>query len=282
MAAVTRLEGDAPTSRMLSALKDNGAVVLHNLIDTATIHRIANEVDPYLHAADPAMTHVNGVLQEFFAGVRNVTGLAGKSPTFVDEVLLHPSLLGVADGLLGENSASVALNVAHLMAREPGAERQWVHRDQEVWSYLPESFPDVEVSIVLALGDFSKENGATAVVPGSHRWDLGRRPEEDEIAYAEMPAGSAVLYLGSTLHAGGANTTSSRRVGVHMSYVAGWLRTEENNCLATPPSVACRLPRRAQELLGYGMHDATSVGGGFLGCVDLQDPVDLLAVGKLG
>ncbi|MFT5204041.1 MAG: ectoine hydroxylase-related dioxygenase (phytanoyl-CoA dioxygenase family) [Candidatus Aldehydirespiratoraceae bacterium] len=281
MTSLPTFKSGAPIADVLSALDETGGVILRDLIEHSSVTQIVAEVRPHLESADPEMPHVNDILQEFFAGVRSVTGLTGKSATFVDDVLLHPSLLGVADAIIGPNSASIALNVAHLVAREPGAQRQWIHRDQEVWSFLPQPHPEVEVSVIVALSDFTVANGATALVPGSHRWDKDRRPEEHEVTYAEMPAGSALLYLGSTLHAGGRNSTNETRPGVHMSYVAGWLRTEENNCLATPPSVAAKLPRRAQELLGYAMHDAASVGGGYLGCVDLQDPVDLLVAGAL-
>lgn len=113
-------------------------------------------------------------------------------------------------------------------------------------------------------------------VPGSHRWDPGRQPEEHEVTYAEMPAGSAVLYLGSTIHADGTNNSNRPRPGIHLSYVAGWLRPEENNTLATPPDIARNLSRRAQELIGYDIHDTTQLGGGYLGCVDLRRPTDVL------
>jgi ectoine hydroxylase-related dioxygenase (phytanoyl-CoA dioxygenase family) len=107
-------------------------------------------------------------------------------------------------------------------------------------------------------------------------------PEPDQVAYAEMPAGSAVVYLGSAIHAGGRNSTGDGwRRGMHMSFVVGWLRTEDNNYLSTPPDVARTLPRRSQELLGYAAHDAIAFGGGYLGTVDLLDPVDLLAKGRL-
>ena len=97
-----------------------------------------------------------------------------------------------------------------------------------------------------------------------------------------MPAGAGVLYLGSTLHRGGANTSrKSWRRGMHLSYVLGWLRTEENHYLATPPEIARTLPRQAQELLGYAAHDALTRGGGYLGALDLRDPADLLATGEL-
>jgi ectoine hydroxylase-related dioxygenase (phytanoyl-CoA dioxygenase family) len=134
----------------------------------------------------------------------------------------------------------------------------------------------------LVLVYFCAVFGATVVAPGSHRWERERHPTPEELACAEMPAGSAVVYLGSTIHAGGRNATADRwRRGMHMSFVVGWLRTEDNNYLSTPPDVARTLPRRSQELLGYAAHDAIAAGGGYLGTVDLLDPVDLLAEGKL-
>ena len=75
-----------------------------------------------------------------------------------------------------------------------------------------------------------------------------------------MRAGSAVIYLGSTIHAGGANVTADeRRRGMHVSYCVGWLRTEENQYLSAPPDVVRTMPRQSQELLGYAAHDALAV-----------------------
>jgi len=125
-------------------------------------------------------------------------------------------------------------------------------------------------------------SGATCVAPGSHLWDPARYPAQGEIAQAVMPAGSIVIYLGSTIHGGGANTTDDEwRRGVHLSYTLGWLRTEENNYLAVPPSVARELPRLCQEILGYSVHDAIDMAGGYLGALHLRDPVELLASGEL-
>ncbi|HZQ58053.1 MAG TPA: phytanoyl-CoA dioxygenase family protein, partial [Acidimicrobiales bacterium] len=101
------------------------------------------------------------------------------------------------------------------------------------------------------------------------------------VEYAEMPAGSAVIYSGGTIHGGGANTTGTQRRGAHLSYCLGWLRTEENNYLAVPPAVAATLPRRAQEVIGYAIHNSMPRGGGYLGMYRLQDPVELLARGEL-
>jgi ectoine hydroxylase-related dioxygenase (phytanoyl-CoA dioxygenase family) len=178
--------------------------------------------------------------------------------------------------------AAYQLNLAHVLDRGPGAERQIPHRDELVWFHFPQPHPEIQLASVVALVDFTADNGATVVVPGSHRWEPDRVPTEDEFVAAEMPAGSAVVYLGSTIHAGGANvTTDQRRRGMHVSYCLGWLRTEESQLLAVPLDVARTLPRRAQELLAYGAHDAILDGGGYLGTLALQDPVRLIEAGEL-
>jgi ectoine hydroxylase-related dioxygenase (phytanoyl-CoA dioxygenase family) len=208
--------------------------------------------------------------------------VATRSRVFAEEVLCHPFYAGLCDAILGPNCSRYQLNVAQVMDRGPGAEQQLLHRDEDVWVHLPRPHPEVELASVIALVDFTAELGATVVAPGSHRWERGRQPAPEELACAEMPAGSAVVYLGSTIHAGGLNATADRwRRGMHMSFVVGWLRTEDNNYLSTPPEIARTLPRRSQELLGYAAHDAIEAGGGYLGTVDLLDPIDLLAQGKL-
>ena len=107
-------------------------------------------------------------------------------------------------------------------------------------------------------------------------------PTDNELVAAAMPAGSAVIYLGSTLHGGGANVTSDVfRRGMQVSYCLGWLRTEENQYLSAPLDLVRDLPREAQELLGYAAHDAIGIGGGYLGTIDVQNPVELIASGEL-
>ena len=73
------------------------------------------------------------------------------------------------------------------------------------------------MSTIWAVTDFTKENGATQIVPGSHLWEKDRIPNEDEIAYAEMEAGSVLLYTGTVLHGGGENTSKNDiRTGVFL------------------------------------------------------------------
>jgi len=276
-AKLQTIDASAGSDAVVEILHADGGVIVENLMSPATIDAVNREVEEYVAAADPDMVHMNPGLQMFFAGVRNVTGLAGKSRTFATEVMVHPLLLGACDAILAPSCARYQLNLAHLIERMPGAGEQFLHTDELVWNLVPRPHPELQLASVIALVDFTAENGATRVAPGSHQWDRDRLAEPDEVAVAEMPAGSAVVYLGSTTHGGGPNTSDAPRRGVHLSYTLGWLRTEENNYLAVPPEVARTLPRQCQEVLGYAVHDAIAQGGGYLGMLDMRDPVEVLA-----
>jgi ectoine hydroxylase-related dioxygenase (phytanoyl-CoA dioxygenase family) len=127
-----------------------------------------------------------------------------------------------------------------------------LHRDQDNWlPYVPPAGLEIEVSSMWALTDFTEENGATIVVPKSNHWSPEKQPGDDDKAHATMPRGSVLLYTGSVLHGAGTNTTDDWRFGLHVSFVAGWLRPEENHFLTVPTNVAANLPARARALLGY-------------------------------
>ena len=107
-----------------------------------------------------------------------------------------------------------------------------------------------------SITDFRENNGATLLVPGSHRWDKNRIAKEKEIRSAEMPAGSVLYWLGGTLHGAGANTSSDWRYGIILTYSLGWLRQEENQFLDVPPEVAKKLPSKLAQLIGYRTYDS--------------------------
>jgi ectoine hydroxylase-related dioxygenase (phytanoyl-CoA dioxygenase family) len=120
------------------------------------------------------------------------------------------------------------------------------------------------------LEDFTEVNGATRLVPQSHRWVDDRPGPDTETVAAEMPAGTALMYLGSVWHGGGANQTEHARLGVVLHYAVGWLRPVENHVLAVPPKQAKDLDPRLQELLGYNICPP------FIGYVDGSHPRKLL------
>lgn len=282
MAELKTFGAGADTGQILDELQRSGGVIVEDLLGPELLGDINGDVGPLLEAAGARVDGINPAIAAFFGDrVRHLSGLAGKSRCFAEEVMCHPLLLSACDRVLLPNCADYRLNLAHLMDRGPGSERQLIHRDRDVWVHFPDRGIELQVATLIALVDFTRENGATCVVPGSHLWPPERQALEEEIAFAEMKAGSAVIYLGSTLHAGGSNSTDDWRRGVHMSYCLGWLRSEENNVLAVPPEQARGLSRRCQELLGYGIHDAIDDLGGYLGMVGMRNPADLLAENEL-
>lgn len=261
-----------------AALQEAGVVIIESLFDQELIQGFLQDLQPYHGEIDSKIAHINELIAAFFGEkTKHLAGLATKSKHFVDGMMCNPLLLGLCDDILLPSCAKYQLNLGHLMNRGPGSVPQMFHRDEDIWIHMPRPHPELELATMIALDDFTADNGATLIVPGSHQWPRERQPQDHEIEQAVMPKGSAVIYLGSVLHAGGANTTSSDwRPGVHLSYCLGWLRTEENNYLTTPPEVAKTLSLQAQDLLAYSIHDAIEDFGGYLGVVDLKDPVTWL------
>jgi len=283
VAVIARFPDTGDSDAVLAALRADGAVLIDSFIPAATVAAIRAEVDDAVDAAEAGMRTVNAAVQAFYGPyTKHVSGLAAVSPTFANEVIAHPTYAAICDAVLLPSCSRYQLNLGHLIARGPGAEAQLPHRDEDVWPHFPRPHDEIQIASLVALTDFRVDTGATRVIPGSHRWPRDRRPEPHEIADAVVPPGGAVIYLGSTIHFAGTNSTVDQwRLGAHISFTLGWLRTEENNSLAVPPEVARTLSPRAQELLGYAVHDAIADGGGYLGMVRMRDPMELLADGSL-
>ena len=289
---IERLHADAGPDAVHRAFERDGVVIVEGVLSAETVSRVNDEVEAAVARADPDEDLFDPAMKAFHGPhTKQVSGVAGISRTFATDVLCSPVLLALCDRVLLPSCARYQLNIGHLLQRGPGAGEQWLHRDEAVWSDVPRPHPELQLASVIAFVDFTWDNGATRVVPGSHRWpDRELSPREQAgmnvdpalIECAEMPAGSAVIYSGGTVHGGGANVTDTPRRGAHLSYCLGWLRTEENNYLAVPPAIAATLPRAAQEVIGYAIHNSIGRGGGYLGMLRNQDPVELLGRGELG
>ena len=272
MASVlARVKASVKSAQLCELLEQHGAVVVEDLISSKQLTKLNAELDQHLQERSPGLRHPTHPSMVEFYGDKTIRfdGLPGKSATFVDLMLL-PQLLNTADHFLLPSCGDYLLNTGQLIQINPGESDQLLHRDEDAWSELPTPKPTLQIEAMFALTDFTVANGATRVVPGSHKWPLDRKPEPSEITYAEMPAGSALIYLGSAIHGGSANTTTNEdRRGMFLGYVVGWLRTEENSFLTVPIEKVRAMPRRVQELLGYKAHRS-------IGVVDVGDPMQLL------
>lgn len=264
----------------LTEIASLGAVIIEDMLGADVADRIKAELEEDYRATSPGSK--SGLEQwETFHGAKTVrlTGLAARSRTFVDHGLLNPILLAVADALLLDNASDYWLNTGQVMAVGPGEPAQYLHRDEGNWPEAISDDKEVTVSCMFALSDFTRANGATVVQPGSQVLPAGaRRGNADSDAdfpraYAEMSAGSGMIYTGKVVHGAGENTTDQWRYGMHVSFVLGWLRPEEASPLMVDRDRAATLPPRARDLLGWSSYH--SDGGGRTWLVDFEDATSL-------
>jgi ectoine hydroxylase-related dioxygenase (phytanoyl-CoA dioxygenase family) len=245
----------ATVEDIVAGMEAEGFAVVEGMLDDEEVRSTRAELGRVLEATPTGRNDFEG-----FATQR-IYALFAKTHAF-DEPAVHPLVLGVLERVLGESyqfSAPVGICIG------PGEAAQVLHRDDQIYP-LPWPHPEVVVNTMWAFDDFTVDNGATRVVPGSHKWPSGEYNGDEETISVEMPAGSVIFYPGTVLHGGGANRTDRPRLGVILEYVAGWLRPQENHLLAVPREVAAQLPPALQELLGYNVYPP------FVGYVDGRHP----------
>jgi len=200
--------------------------------------------------------------RNFFEGTRTrrIYALFAKTRT-LDAAATDPLVLGVVERVLGHAQLSGPTGIEI----GPGEVAQILHYDDAIYP-VPRPHPEIVLNTMWALDDFTEANGATRLVPGSHRWTTEQPDGTTTVVSAEIPAGTVLFYLGSIWHGGGANRTDRPRLGVVLEYAASWVRQQENHVLAVPPEVVASLPSDLQELLGYNIRPP------FVGYVDGRHP----------
>jgi ectoine hydroxylase-related dioxygenase (phytanoyl-CoA dioxygenase family) len=236
------------TQTIDEALARDGGVIVDDFASASQITNIHQAFVNALEEVPWCNNDDNYDLGNKFFGftTKRLHGVVQHHPEIAN-CLTHPEYQDLARRHLGKR---IMLSTGELMAIGPGEVQQQLHRDGDSWIRAKQA-NNVLISANIALTNFRKENGATVVIPGSHTWTDIREPNQDEVAYAEMESGSALLYSGKLVHGGGANSTSETRMGLYFGYIPSWLRPLENSCITVPRELLETLPNDLQQILGY-------------------------------
>lgn len=237
---------------MIAAIERDGACIVAGLLSEALCDKLLGDFRNHLDDIPWGVDELGYKSNFYGAQTKRLHGLFSKSQ-MMEEVLTHPLLLDLAAKVLldEKKSRDFRLSNAELMVLAEHQDVQDFHTDGGSWYHAQrlENPQEILLSANIALTEFTETNGATRVVPGSHKWPVDRKPEPHEITQAIMPKGSALLYSGNVVHSGGANSDANIRVGLYLGYVVSWLRPLENQLITNDPEDVLALGERAKQLV---------------------------------
>lgn len=124
-----------------------------------------------------------------------------------------------------------------------------VHRDIRTFSgALP-----LMLNMIVLLDDFTPENGATLLLPGSHLHE--EKPSDAEFAAHAVPAlgpaGSIVLFNSNLWHAAGHNKTQNIRRCITPTFTKPFMKQQADYPRILGYDYADKLSERMKQILGY-------------------------------
>lgn len=237
---------------IIEAINRDGACIVSDLLESEFCDHLLGDFRPHLSDMPWGIDEL-GYKSDFYGEqTKRLHGLFSKSK-HMETVLTHPLLLALAGRVLVDDKKSkdFRLSNAELMVLAEHQDVQEFHTDGGSWFHAQsmEAPQEILLSANIALTEFTETNGATRVVPGSHLWEPGRKPEPDEITQAVMPKGAGLIYSGNVIHSGGANSDADIRVGLYLGYVVSWLRPLENQLITNQPEDVLAMGDRAKQLV---------------------------------
>lgn len=242
----------------VEAVLRDGYVILPDLLTAAELRAIRADVDPLLDLK--GRNNFEGHATQRVYSVLNKTRTC-------DRMAAHPRVLALLDRLLMPNYLLSMLQIINIL---PGEAAQMLHTDDGFYP-LPRPRPALSAATIWAIDDFTADNGATEIVPGSHRWGSELpQPGSADRRPVVMSAGSCVFFLGTLWHGGGPNRSGAPRLAATAQYCEPWLRPQEAFTLSTPREIARVVDEDIRRMLGYNIHPP------FIGQVDGMHPKRLL------
>ena len=229
-----------------SVLLDQGWCVIHSLVPSSDIRALDTDLAHDFEETPFCRGDFYGARTKRFGRLLTRSPLAKR-------IVQHPLVVGISKQILGPWCDTIQLNLTQGLALHPGAPPQLPHRDQDMWrGAVGET--EYLVNVMWPFTRYTEANGATIVWPHSHgRRALDPATPQGEFS-VELEPGSALLFLGSTLHRAGGNRSDEVRRGAIVSYCLGWLKPYENQWLAYPPDIARGFSPELAALVGYQQH----------------------------
>ena len=255
--SIPQLSAGSPSGEITEALTEAGCVVVTGVTDADLRQSIKDELAPHMEKSRVIEIEKENSTQFYPGRTRRVAALVARSSTVTDTLVAHPLSKQCCEALLLPNGEfGYQLHVTAALEVGPGARSQVLHREEGSLPFFPIPRPNLIVASMWAISDFRADNGATLLVPGSHKWPEDRIAKDGEIVQAEMPAGSVLFWMGGTLHGAGANTAQDWRYGIILTYSVGWVRQEENQYLNIPPERLAELSPEVRQMTGFDMYRA--------------------------
>ena len=190
------------------------------------------------------------------ANKKSVHAAVGKHPLFY-EFFLNPPAMQVVRRMIGDDAVLYDANIRVPMPTGAGDRRSGfqVHVDREDATVVPftgaKHYP-IAMNVTWPLVDFTIENGATLVWPGTH---LSCEVPEPDVrppghVYVEVPAGTAVIWDAALWHAGGVNNGDSPRYSLLAYYQRAWIKGKADSRRLIPPEAVAAMSEQAKSLLG--------------------------------
>jgi ectoine hydroxylase-related dioxygenase (phytanoyl-CoA dioxygenase family) len=232
---------------MVAALQRSGAVVIDSVLPEVVSQGLCADLRP-------EFDREGHLYQNTFNGHQTLrVGGVTKYSSHFSTLLLHPTVLAIADAILKPHCEVYQVGSTTAIEILPGEEAQVLHADDTCYPSELLHF-EAQISALWALDDFTVENGATRVVPREMGIETPDDAREEHVVQAVMPKGSVVIYLGSTLHGGGANLSNAPRKAVVNTYCLGWLRQEENQYLTLTREEVAAQSDEMRRMLGFQAH----------------------------
>ena len=218
-------------------LDENGFTIVHGVVNEDELLFLRDAMDHIYATYDPERDGLRRVEGSHFA-----SNLVNKGSFFESIFLRHP-IYALVRYLLGEDCILSSLN-----SLEPlkGQGNQRLHRDLPPGDSPQEP---IVANSLWAIDDMDRDNGATRLIPGSHKDSHPPPDDEEGVIYAEIPAGDVIVTNAHVLHGASANPSGRRRRVMHGYFTKNGLSQQLRQREYLLPEVFARLSPLARKVL---------------------------------